>query len=108
VEGIPTTALPRTFLDLAAVAPRRLKRAVQRSEELGTFDFREVESAMIRCSGHRGASRLRRELAAYHEPAFTRSGLEQRFLELVRRAGLPRPAANHFVAGYEVDMYWGP
>ena len=38
--------------------------------------------------------------------AFTRSGLERRFLALVRRAGLPRPSMNLFVEGYELDAYW--
>jgi very-short-patch-repair endonuclease len=47
-------------------------------------------------------------LAAYREPAFTRSELERRFLELVRQAGLPRPSVNFFIAGYEIDMYWPP
>jgi very-short-patch-repair endonuclease len=26
----------------------------------------------------------------------------------VRKAGLPKPAANVFVAGFELDMYWEP
>jgi very-short-patch-repair endonuclease len=28
------------------------------------------------------------------------------FLDLIKRAGLQRPAMNTFVAGYEVDAYW--
>jgi very-short-patch-repair endonuclease len=45
-------------------------------------------------------------MESHHDPAFTRSGLERRFLKLAREAGLPRPSANLFVAGYELDMYW--
>ncbi len=42
-----------------------------------------------------------------HRPsAFTRSGLERRFLALVQRAGLPRPSMNLFVEGFELDAYW--
>jgi very-short-patch-repair endonuclease len=42
-----------------------------------------------------------------HRPAaFTRSGLERRFLNLVRGAGLPQPSTNIFVEGYELDAYW--
>jgi very-short-patch-repair endonuclease len=65
-----------------------------------------VDSLLDRCGGHHGAHRLRRVLTEYREPAFTRSALERRFLELVRRSGLPRPATNRFVAGFEIDMYW--
>jgi very-short-patch-repair endonuclease len=32
--------------------------------------------------------------------------LELRFLELVRGAGLPAPAMNYNVAGFELDAYW--
>lgn len=108
-EGIPVTALPRTLLDLAATIPdRRLERTIERSEQLGLFDLREIDALLERAGGHLGAGRLRRALAAYRDPAFTRSGLERRFLALVRKAGLPRPAMNTFVAGYEIDAYWEP
>ncbi len=107
-EHIPVTALPRTLLDLAHVAPRRLPRAIVRSEQLGAFDLRPLDRLLRRYTGHPGAGRLNRALADYREPAFTRSTLERRFLELVRQAGLPRPAANQFVAGYEIDAYWEP
>jgi hypothetical protein len=50
---------------------------------------------------------VRAALDLYEErPVFTRSGLEERFLEVVREAGLPEPAMNIFVAGYEIDAYW--
>jgi len=104
---IPVTAIPRTLLDLAATLNRRqLDRAVERTEELGLFDLRAIEALLLRVRGHRGCGRLRRALAAYREPDFTRSGLERHFLELVERAGLPRPAVNTFVAGHELDAYW--
>jgi very-short-patch-repair endonuclease len=105
-EGIPVTALPRTLLDLASIAPRRLERAIEHTEQLGLFDLQPVESLLARCAGHPGAGRLRHALDAYRGPTFTRSELERRFLRLVREAGLPRPSVNTFVAGYELDAYW--
>ena len=39
-------------------------------------------------------------------PAPTRSELERRFLALCRDAGLPPPAVNVVVAGFEVDAVW--
>lgn len=106
-EGIPVTSVPRTLLDLATVVSgERLERAIERSEQLGLFDLRAVDSLLASTIGHPASGRLRRALSAYREPAFTRSALERRFLALVRAAGLPTPSANVFVAGHELDMYW--
>ncbi|HEU4599388.1 MAG TPA: hypothetical protein VFS26_06545, partial [Solirubrobacterales bacterium] len=89
------TALPRTLLDLAgSVRFNWLERMVERSEELGLFDLREIESLLSRTGGHHGHGRLRRAIALYRPTSFTRSGLERRFLELVLEAGLPRPRTN--------------
>ncbi|MET0306847.1 MAG: type IV toxin-antitoxin system AbiEi family antitoxin domain-containing protein [Solirubrobacterales bacterium] len=106
-ECIPVTAVPRTLLDLAAIlGPERLDSAIERSEELRLFDLRAVDALLARAGGHPGAGRLRRALALYRQPPFTRSGLERRFLELVRSACLPSPATGYNVAGYELDVYW--
>ena len=99
--------MPRTLLDLAAILPSaRLDRAIQRSEERSLFDLRPMDALLARAGGHHGAGRLRRALALYRPPPFTRSGLERRFLALVRRAGLPSPSTGYNVAGYELDVYW--
>lgn len=107
--GIPVTALPRTLLDLAAMLPtNRLRRAVERSEELRLFDLGAVDALLARAGGHAGAGRLRRALVLYHPLPFTRSQLERRFLELVHGAGLPAPSVNFNEEGYELDFYWRP
>jgi len=109
-EQIPVTALPRTLLDLAAIFPdRRLERLIERAEELELFDLRTLEALLARVSRHQGTRRLRAALAIYREePAFTRSGIEKRFLELAKEAGLPVPSMNFNVAGFELDAYWEP
>lgn len=110
IEGIPVTSLPRTLLDLAVMLSEdQLGKAIERAEELGLFDLRAIVELLARSGSHSGAGRLRAALAIYREePAFTRSGLERRFLELIREAGLPAPAMNFVVAGYEIDAYWEP
>jgi hypothetical protein len=110
IERIPITSLARTQLDLAAMLPTpRLEKALERSEELRLFDLHELEAVLGRYSHHPGSKPLRQTLAIYRpSPVFTRSGLEQRFLALVKRAGLPIPAMNFNVSGYEVDAYWEP
>lgn len=107
-DGIPTTALPRTFLDLAAaLSPDSLGKALERAEERRLFDLGPVEELLDRAGGHPGHGCLRRALATYRpQPALTRSGLERSFLRAVRDAGLPAPAMNFVVAGYELDAYW--
>ncbi len=104
---IPVTSVPRTALDLAAqIRQESLNRLLQRAEELKLFDLPEFESVLVRNKGHHGASRLRRAVAIYAPPPFTRSGLELRFLELLAKAGIPRPITAFNVAGYELDVYW--
>lgn len=108
VDGIPVTALARTQLDLAATLPRRrLEGTLERAEELQIFDLGELDGVLARYSHHPGAGALREALDIYRpDLTFTRSGLEERFLALVRGAGLPVPSMNLNVAGLELDAYW--
>jgi putative AbiEi antitoxin of type IV toxin-antitoxin system len=106
-EGIPTTAVPRTLLDLAAgLRPDQLQRILERAEELELFELPRVEELLDRTWGHHGWGRLRRAIALYRPPPFTRSQLERRFFDAVLASGLPRPATNFVEAGFELDVYW--
>lgn len=104
---IPVTSVPRTLLDMAAlVAPDWLQRILERSEELRLFELGPVESVIARNRGHRGSVRLRRAIAGYKPPVFTRSGAERYLLGLLNDAGLPRPATGFNECGHELDLYW--
>jgi hypothetical protein len=104
---IPVTALPRTLLDLAARArPDRLGQLLERAEELRLLDLGPIDDVLARAGRHPGKSKLRRALADYRPPPFTRSGFERRFFAAVLAAGLPRPAVNFNVSGLELDLYW--
>jgi hypothetical protein len=94
------------LLDFAAADPRFLTRALDRAERLGLLDIAAIDALLARNDRCRGSGRLRRALDIHRPPDFTRSGLEQSFLGLVRDAGLPRPSMNFFVGGYELDAYW--
>ena len=110
-DGIPVTSLARTKLDLAAtLSMSRLVGVLERSEERGVFDLGALDDLLGRTVGHPGHGRLRAALAIYRDqdPAFERSKLERRFRRLVKGAGLPAPAMNLNVVGYEVDAYWEP
>jgi hypothetical protein len=107
-EGIPVTSLSRTILDVAVDShARTVRRHIRIADDAHLFDLREMHHLLDRTKGHRGQAKVREALELYEErPAFTRSGLERRFLEVVREAGLPEPSMNLFVAGYEIDAYW--
>jgi len=107
-EGIPVTSLSRTILDTAVRSrPRTVARHLRVADDLKVFDLREMEDLLGRTKGHRGQAKVRAALALYEErPVFTRSDLERRFLEMVREAGLPEPAMNNFIEGFEIDAYW--
>lgn len=105
-RGIPVTAVPRTLLDFAAVDPWYLTRALDNGSRLGLLDLIEIDALVERSRGFRGVARLREALALHRSPAFTRSNVERRFLDLVRHAGLPTPSTNLFIEGYELDAYW--
>jgi hypothetical protein len=93
-------------LDFAAVDPYFLGQALDNARRLGLLSLIEMDELISRSKGFRGVARLRTALEIHRPTAFTRSGLERRFLELVRRVGLPSPSMNLFVEGYELDAYW--
>jgi hypothetical protein len=107
-EGIPVTTLSRTILDLAVDrSARDIRWQMQRGDDFKIFDLREMHALLARSNGHRGQVRVEAALDGFRpEEVFTRSGLERRFLEIVREAGLPEPSMNLFVEGYEIDAYW--
>ena len=67
------------------------------------LDMAALISAVNGNPGRRG----QRVLALATKPAeLTRSELEQRFLGLVERHGLPRPQVGAPLMGYEADFLW--
>jgi very-short-patch-repair endonuclease len=102
--GIPTTAVARTLLDLADTLPTQaLKRTIAEAEYLRLLDMTSLIAVVEGNPGRRGAQVLEHARAG---PEWTRSELEQRFLEMVERRGLPRPVVGAKVEGYEVDFLW--
>jgi predicted transcriptional regulator of viral defense system/very-short-patch-repair endonuclease len=108
VDGIPVTSVARTVLDLAPEETTRgLHQMMERAEDRKAFDLWRFDRLLARAGGHPGRVKLRHALDTLKpEHAVLRSDLERRFRDLVLAAGLPRPATNAFVAGYELDAYW--
>jgi hypothetical protein len=106
-EGIPTTSVARTLLDLAwKLRPDQLRRALERAEDLRLLDLDEIRAVIARNRGHGGAKRLRDALANYGPRRFTRSEFERRFVDHLVAFGLPRPATGWNEVGHELDVYW--
>jgi predicted transcriptional regulator of viral defense system/very-short-patch-repair endonuclease len=107
VDGIPVTSVARTILDLAwKLTGDQLARVLAQAEDLGLLDLDELHAVIDRNRGHHGAKRLRRALAIYARPAFTRSEFERRFVRHLVDSGLPRPATGWNEIGFELDVYW--
>lgn len=104
LDGVPTTTVARTLLDLAAVVDReQLRRAIKQAEVLGLFDLESVRRLVARHPRHRGARPLLAVLRSWTDPLLTRSDLEIAFVELCDRHGLPKPVMNGTVLGMEID-----
>ena len=99
VNGIPCTTVARTLLDLAAVLPRRaVERACDQAEVLELFDLVAIEDQIARNPTSRGASTLQAILTEHYVgDTLTWSELEEAFLALTRRIGLPDARSNYFV-----------
>jgi very-short-patch-repair endonuclease len=107
VDGVPVTTIARVLLDLARVqGAAEVERLAARALREDLVTDRELEAAIRRHPQHRGARLLQSVVTGEAPPVFTRSKAEQRLLELLRRSGLPLPAMNVRVHGYEVDCYW--
>jgi very-short-patch-repair endonuclease len=109
VDGIPTTTVARTLLDLAAlVARHHLRRAIEQAEQRELFDLTALTATIAahpRQPGRRHLLTLLDELND-HGLTRTRSDVEAAFLQLCVDHGLPRPRVNRMGAGGERDFAW--
>jgi very-short-patch-repair endonuclease/predicted transcriptional regulator of viral defense system len=105
MHGIPVTTVARTIVDVAGdVSMSELTRMVALAQRNHDVRRETLLELLARCAGQRGVRTLRVLLA--EPPALTRSEAELRFLNLVRKARLPRPEANVKLDRYEVDFLW--
>lgn len=111
-RGLPVTTPSRTLLDIALIVSRAaLERAIREVEFLRLPIGPPFDVMLRRHAGRRGIVRFRECLqrAGWGE-GFTRSRLEDRFLLLANRAGLPPPATNASIRvggkTLEIDCVW--
>lgn len=108
-DGIPTTTVARTLLDLAPhLRPRAMEDVIAQSLRLHLFDLVAVRRCLAEHPRQHGAPALRRLLddLAARDPADLRSKLEVLLYQLCDDHRLPRPAVNARVGGFLVDFFW--
>lgn len=111
IDNIPTTTLARTLLDAAQEATRReLERAIDRAEQQRLLNMTAIDDVLARADGRRGATLLRSVLDEHRLGCtLTRNELEEAFLQICRRAGLPPDRVNAWIPypdGAEADFLW--
>ena len=105
-HGLPTTLVAQIVLDVAATqSTRALNRALGQLDFAQTLDVRALEAA---CGhGKPGSQALRAALTAYQpRRKYANGPLEDAFLELCERRGLPLPVLNMYVHDIKADAYW--
>jgi hypothetical protein len=102
LDGIPTTSVDRTLLDLAARGTaRELERALAVALDTRATSRPRLRRYLAARRRWPGASRLRSLLNPDNPPRLTRSPPEERLLALVRATDLPDPLTNHRVGPYD-------
>jgi very-short-patch-repair endonuclease len=111
IDGLYVTSLSRTIFDLAGtLSVRRLERVMNEAEVLRLTDRVSIPELVARYPARRGTRNLRALLARAEPPDITRSQLEEAFVALIDRRGIPRPRLNAHLAVrgrfIEVDCLW--
>jgi very-short-patch-repair endonuclease len=101
-DGIPTTTVPRTLLDLATILkPHQLERAINEAHFAGLTDPLSLDALLARYPRRQGTPQLRHALSKRR--ALLRSDLEAAFLAYLDAHNLPRPQMNITLEGFECD-----
>lgn len=107
-QGLPVTSPARTLLDIASCTPERLvERALDAALVVRKIVTRhDLDEVVARAGTHRGKAVLRDLLRQRGGSTLTESEAEERFLDLIRKAGLPLPETQVVFSGYRIDFLW--
>ncbi len=118
VRGLRTTSPRRLILDLAADAAReskpqnidKAKRALRRVLRGAAHEDDALVGTLrqaLEAAPFPGSRVLNAELTGgLARTRVVRSNVEDRFVELCKRFGIPLPQTNALVHGWELDAYW--
>jgi predicted transcriptional regulator of viral defense system len=113
IDGIPSTTLARTLLDVAGDATRReVERACDRAETQRLLDMTVIDDVLARANGRHGAALLAAVVSEHRVGStVTRNELEECFLAICRETGVAPDGVNAWIAfpdggGAEADFLW--
>ena len=108
--GIPVTTIERTIWDLAFSRPAPIVRdAFELADGHDRLDRDRLATLLSNHPRRRGSRLIRNLLAESTIPLVAiRSWLEELAMRVCARNGLPSPAINVPLFGYEVDILWEP
>jgi hypothetical protein len=108
-----STTVARTLLDLADVIERRRERAFDEAEVREVFDLKAIQDQLARSPTRPAARKVTRVLEEHYIGSTpTESEIEEGFLALCRRAGLPEPEVQQWLvlpdggSPIRVDLLW--
>ena len=104
-QGIRVASPALALLDMAPTIPAKsLTRFINDGRRRGLLTLAAIADVVARFPLHPGAPLVRPHAGTTQNP--TRSGFEDDFLPFCKRFGLPIPAVNMTIAGFEVDAYF--
>jgi very-short-patch-repair endonuclease len=113
VDGIPSTSVPRTLLDLVGVShPFLVAKALDHAcrRDRGILELVSARHAELPMRGRRGARLMSAMLAVRLGTSHTDSDFETTALRLIRRVGIPEPVLQHEVRDGDfvayLDLAW--
>jgi very-short-patch-repair endonuclease len=105
-KGIPVTSPTQTLLDIAQqLNGAQYERAVNEAANHDLIDPEELRQTLDTIGPQPGVRPLR-NLLDRDTYVLTDTELEQRFVPIARRAGLPRPESQVWLNGHRVDFYF--
>jgi very-short-patch-repair endonuclease len=105
-HGIPVTSPIQTLLDIASeLTEEQYERAVNEAANRDLIDPEELWKTLDTLAPQTGIRPLRK-LLDRDTYVCTDTELEQRFVRIARRAGLPKPEAQAHLNGRRVDFYF--
>ena len=107
LEGLPVSAPERALLDSAPLlSPRQLERALDEALAIRLTSPAKLFKLVADGRGYPGHARLAAIVGERRQVTVTESQAEERFLALIRDAGLPPPLLQAELYGYRIDAYW--
>ena len=107
LRGIPIVSPARALLDFAATATAdELERGIAEAYALRLTTEAAINETIARNPHRTGVANLKAELAREGGPAWTQREAERRMKLLLRKANLPTPVTQYWVAGYPSRLRW--